>query len=131
MFQLDALNIEYVREYQFAKQTMKRKWACDFFIPYAGLVVEIEGGVWSGGRHVHPSGFMSDMEKYNALTQHMIYLLRFTPRQVVDGVAIQDILNFIASKDKEDERNLFSGDHTAFHPVLRHILSDTQQAKKD
>jgi very-short-patch-repair endonuclease len=44
----------------------KRKWRFDFAHPATKTAIEIEGGVWSGGRHTKPAGFTRDCEKYNA-----------------------------------------------------------------
>jgi very-short-patch-repair endonuclease len=68
-----------VAEFKFAAPD--RKWAIDWAWPEHHLAVEIEGGVWAGGRHIHPTGFMKDVEKYNALALHRFFLLRFTPTQ--------------------------------------------------
>ena len=58
-----------------------RKWRIDYYFqtPRKKLAVEVEGGVWIKGRHTRASGFVKDMEKYNALTEQGIYLLRFQP----------------------------------------------------
>jgi very-short-patch-repair endonuclease len=66
----------------------KRKWQIDFCWPHRKLAVEIEGGVWSNGRHTRPQGFIKDMEKYNALSIMGYTLLRFTTQQVKSGMAI-------------------------------------------
>lgn len=73
------------REHQFYPS---RKWRVDYFWrPWAigGLALEVEGGVWTGGRHTRGSGFVKDMEKYNTLTTLGIHLLRLTPQQVRKG----------------------------------------------
>jgi len=57
-----------------------RKWSADFAIPSAKLLIEIEGGVWSGGRHTSGAGFVGDMEKYNAATCLGYRILRFQPK---------------------------------------------------
>lgn len=44
----------------------KRQWKFDFAWPYKRVALEVEGGVWTKGRHTRPKGFMGDMEKYNA-----------------------------------------------------------------
>ncbi len=43
-----------------------RKWRFDYCWPEAKVALEVEGGVWTGGRHTRGSGFVKDMEKYNA-----------------------------------------------------------------
>lgn len=48
----------------------QRKWRFDFAWIKEKIAVEIEGGVWSRGRHVQPAGYEADREKYgNALAQ--------------------------------------------------------------
>ena len=59
-----------------------RKWRIDICWPDQKLALEIEGGVWENGRHVRPSGFIKDIEKYNALTLEGFSLLRCTPQQM-------------------------------------------------
>jgi very-short-patch-repair endonuclease len=61
---------------------VKRRWRIDICWPEQKLAVEIEGGVWTKGSHVQPSGFEKDREKYNQLTMYGYSLLRFTPREV-------------------------------------------------
>lgn len=70
------------KEYYFHKP---RKWRVDWAFVKAKLAIEQEGGVWSGGRHVHPVGFLKDIEKYNQLTLDGWALLRFTPQQIMKG----------------------------------------------
>ena len=41
-----------------------RNWRCDFAWPDRRLIVEVEGGVYSQGRHTRPSGFTKDLEKF-------------------------------------------------------------------
>ena len=43
------------------------------------MALEIEGGVFSRGRHVRPMGFLADMEKYNAAAVLGWRVLRCTP----------------------------------------------------
>jgi very-short-patch-repair endonuclease len=42
-----------------------RRWRFDFAWPKQRLAVEVEGGIFVRGRHVSPSGFVKDSEKYN------------------------------------------------------------------
>ena len=78
-----------------------RKWRTDYswVYPEYRLAVEIEGGAFiehrtkdgKSGGHTRGSGFMKDIEKYNALALEGFFLLRFTPRQVEKGEALQMI----------------------------------------
>jgi hypothetical protein len=75
------------REYQF---NPSRKWRFDFaWIEPTGMVaVEVEGGSFSGGRHVRGAGFEADMEKYNDAALRGWKVLRVTPRMIEDGRAL-------------------------------------------
>ena len=88
VIQLKALKIEFEREFKFHA---KRKWRADFHITGKKLLVEVEGGIWSGGRHTRGKGYLGDMEKYNAATVMGYRLIRFSTEQVKSGLAIQQI----------------------------------------
>ncbi|MBE3139168.1 MAG: hypothetical protein IMZ53_01140 [Thermoplasmata archaeon] len=45
-----------------------RKWRFDFAFPEILFALEIEGGVWSKGRHTRGTGFIGDIDKYNEAT---------------------------------------------------------------
>lgn len=53
------------REHRFAPP---RGWRFDFALPEDRVAIEIEGGVWTGGRHNRAKGFINDCEKSNAAT---------------------------------------------------------------
>jgi very-short-patch-repair endonuclease len=59
-----------------------RKFRFDFCWPDKMLALEVEGGVWTAGRHTRGSGFVKDMEKYNLATCEGWRILRFTPQQI-------------------------------------------------
>lgn len=51
-----------VREYRFCE----RRWRFDYAHPGTRIAIELNGGVWSGGRHVRGAGYLRDREKVNA-----------------------------------------------------------------
>jgi very-short-patch-repair endonuclease len=75
---------EWVNEYRF---DAVRRWRLDFAWPAHKLGVEVEGGVYTQGRHVRPAGFTKDCEKYNSAAGQGWTVLRFTAQQVRSGQA--------------------------------------------
>jgi very-short-patch-repair endonuclease len=57
-----------------------RKHRLDFAWPDSRLGLEVEGGVWTRGRHGRGSGIVKDMEKANLLAELGWRLLRVTPK---------------------------------------------------
>lgn len=70
------LKVECVKEYKFHP---KRRWRFDYAIPEYKIALEVEGGVWTGGRHIRAQGFLGDMEKYNTATLMGWRVFRTTP----------------------------------------------------
>lgn len=93
-FQLKAYKIHFEREWKFCE----RKFRFDFAFPHHKLAVEIEGGIYSGGRHTRGTGYIKDMEKYNLAAMNGWTLLRYTPQQIKTGEPLQEILKFITIK---------------------------------
>lgn len=89
---LRALKINFEQEYKFHPD---RKWRADFFITGTNILIEVEGGVWSGGRHTRGKGYLGDMEKYNAAAVMGFKVLRFDTQQVKSGLAIKQIENLV------------------------------------
>jgi very-short-patch-repair endonuclease len=73
------------REYRFH---CSRRWKADFAWPAEKLIVEVEGGVYSNGRHVRPLGFTKDCEKYNRATLIGFRVLRVTSEHIKKGIAL-------------------------------------------
>ena len=88
VIQLKALKIEFEQEFKFHP---KRKWRADFHLVEKMILVEVEGGIWSGGRHTRGKGYLGDMEKYNAATVMGYRVIRFSTEQVKSGLAVQQI----------------------------------------
>lgn len=85
---LTALRIQFEQEFLFHDT---RKWRADFHIIGHKLLIEVEGGIWSNGRHTRGKGYLDDMEKYNETTALAYRLLRFSTEQVKSGLAVRKI----------------------------------------
>jgi hypothetical protein len=83
-----------VPEYRFAPP---RRWRFDCCWPDRMLAVEVEGGVWTGGRHTRPVGYLRDVDKYNEASLRGWTLLRVTPAMVADGRAVELIRRALAA----------------------------------
>lgn len=70
------LRVECVKEYKFHPE---RRWRFDYAIPEHKIALEVEGGVWTAGRHTRPQGFLGDIEKYNMATLMGWRVFRTTP----------------------------------------------------
>jgi hypothetical protein len=70
---------EPVAEYRFDPT---RRWRFDFAFVESRLALEVEGGAWSSGRHTRGSGFVADIEKYNAATLAHWRVLRVVPSEL-------------------------------------------------
>lgn len=86
--ELKTLKIKFEQEFYFHPD---RQWRADFHLIDKKILVEIEGGIWSGGRHTRGKGYLGDMEKYNAATMMGFQVIRFSTDQVKSGHAIQQI----------------------------------------
>ena len=85
---LRTLDVYAVSELQFHPV---RKWRSDFALPRARLLVEIDGGTWSGGRHTRGAGFIEDQRKTNAAAVLGWRVLRFVPRDIASGYLIDTV----------------------------------------
>jgi very-short-patch-repair endonuclease len=83
-----AISLYPVREYVFARP---RKWKFDFAFPEQKIAVEIEGGIWRGGRHNRATGYETDLEKYNAAVLLGWRVLRYSTDMVIAGDAIEGV----------------------------------------
>lgn len=59
-----------------------RRWRFDYAWPDYQVALEVEGGVWVGGRHTSGAGFVKDMEKYNEAACMGWRIIRCQPRQL-------------------------------------------------
>jgi very-short-patch-repair endonuclease len=66
-----------------------RRWRLDFANPELKIAIEIEGGIFSGGRHVSPAGFIEDCRKYNEAALLGWMVLRVPASWVDSGEALR------------------------------------------
>jgi very-short-patch-repair endonuclease len=102
----------YVRQHQFAKETLGRRWTFDFAWPKYKLAVEIEGlvmrrlrdlktgdDVWVVyGRHATIDGMRTDMLKYNSAGILGWTVLRFEQQMVKQGDAVAETMRFLYAR---------------------------------
>ena len=62
-----------------------RKWRADFAHLPSRTLIEIEGGVWVGGRHNRGRGFLADAEKYFEAAMEGWRVIRLVDRQLSLG----------------------------------------------
>lgn len=93
------LHVECVKEYRFHPV---RRWRFDYAIPDKKIAIEIDGGVWNYGRHNRASGYVADMEKFNAAASMGWVVLKFTPQQQYTRGAFDLIAKTIKQVDDGD-----------------------------
>lgn len=77
---------EPVPEYRFHAE---RLWRWDYAWPDQLVALEVDGGVWTGGKHGRGSGIVKDHEKRNAGAVLGWRLLLVVPKQLLwDGTAM-------------------------------------------
>lgn len=84
-----------VREFRFCEA---RRWRADFAWPEQKVLVEVEGGIYSQGRHTRAAGYTADAEKYNEAQLLGFVVLRFTSPMVVSGLALATLTRALAPK---------------------------------
>lgn len=61
-----------------------RRWRFDYV--WAGwLVLEVQGGIWTRGRHVRGAALLKEHEKLNEAATRKFRVLFCTPQQIEDG----------------------------------------------
>jgi very-short-patch-repair endonuclease len=77
---------EPTREYKFHPT---RKWRADFAWPKERVMVEVQGGIWTNGRHNRGAGMEGDMEKLNHAMLDGWKVLHFSASTIRSGRALQ------------------------------------------
>lgn len=94
------LGVEVVREYRFHPT---RRWRFDYAIPSLRIAIEIDGGVWVGGRHNNPTGYLGDLDKFNAAATMGWVVLKFTPKQQYLTSTLDTIRTAVCERSKEQK----------------------------
>lgn len=86
---LKELGLEFEHEWRI---TEKRRWRADYAITNRMkngqmILLEIEGGIWSRGRHTRGKGYQADLNKYNCAAMAGYSVLRFSTEDVMRGRA--------------------------------------------
>lgn len=74
-----------------------RRWRMDFCWPSHRVGLEIDGAIWTRGRHTRGAGWLKDTEKLNAAASMGYRMLRASPQQLHDLAliaTIRDTLNW-------------------------------------
>jgi very-short-patch-repair endonuclease len=67
------------REFKFHST---RKWRADFAHLDSRTLIEIEGGIFTNGRHTRGAGYAADLEKYLEATLAGWRVVRLGPREL-------------------------------------------------
>jgi hypothetical protein len=86
---------EFKREVRFHDT---RKWRFDFAWPAHSFAVEIDGGVWTQGRHVRGSGYSQDCLKFAEAALLDWRVIRCPSDWVRDGVALTLVRRWFAGR---------------------------------
>ena len=65
------------------------------------LAVEVDGGIWRGGRHSGGAGQEKDMEKASEAAILGYRIVRVTPRQVASGAALALVERALGAQGEE------------------------------
>jgi len=82
---------ELAKEYRFHTA---RRWRFDYYHEPTRTAIELEGGLYSAGRHTRAAGYLGDIDKYNAAAMQGITVLRLGTGQV-DAAHVAEIAAYV------------------------------------
>lgn len=78
-----------------------RKWCFDYAIPELKIAIEIDGGVWTYGRHNRASGYVKDVEKLNTAASLGWLVLRIVRENSYTNATLELIKQTIKARNNE------------------------------
>ena len=72
-----------------------RRWRFDFAWPMHKVALEVNGGVWTQGRHTRGAGAIKDMEKQNAAAVLGWRMLYTTPSGLCSGATVDLLIQIL------------------------------------
>jgi len=85
----------------------KRKFRFDYACQEAMVAIEIDGGIWTGGRHSGGLGQKKDFEKLNLAAEMGWLVLHYTPEDKMKTATLLQIYNTMKNRrrdGKEEEK---------------------------
>ena len=116
---LKSEGYEFQQEYKFHPD---RKWRFDFAFPKDKIAIEVEGGLFTQGRHTRGRGYIQDMQKYNAATILGWRVLRYGTGQINDQV-VKDI----CAITMRDHRKKYSDAKDAVDEVFARMTKSLEE----
>lgn len=93
----DEFDLEAVAEHRFHPS---RKWRFDLAIPEMKIAIELEGGVFTNGRHTRGQGYVNDCEKYNAANVLGWNVLRYVHSKHTYTTIVNDLAELFGKREK-------------------------------
>jgi hypothetical protein len=92
------------RDYQerYAKSKRSKRYRLDFAHPFSRTGIEIQGGVYSRGRHVTGSGYERDCKKYNLAYTMLSHKFAISMMKTEKAIVERKIVDGL--EEKEDEQ---------------------------
>lgn len=85
--QLKVVGINYKRQYKWHPD---RRFKADFLV-MPDILVEVQGGIWTKGRHVRAMGYQMDCQKMCLAQLHGYSILYVTDKMIQSGEAVRTI----------------------------------------
>jgi very-short-patch-repair endonuclease len=82
-------------EYKFSAA---RRWRADYCHTASRTIIELEGGIYSAGRHTRAAGYLGDIEKYNAAAAMGWRIIRCQPKELCTMATLQLVRQTLFTK---------------------------------